>query len=154
MRVLGLDFGSVRIGVAVSDPTGTIAQPLEVIPHRGFRSVVARIRSLIAAHQVDKIVVGLPRRLDGQEQKEAVAVRVFAARLQAAVSVPVEFADERLSTAEAERAMIEADASRAQRRSARDAVAAALILQTYLDRTRDEGRRSNVESRDDQKRDA
>jgi len=134
VRILGLDFGPVRIGAALSDPSATIAQALEVIPHRGSRQVLGRIRELIAEHDVDRIVVGLPLRLDGREGKEAAAVRAFVAKLQRALSMPVEFADERLSTAEAEKTMIEAGARREQRRGARDAVAAALILQTYLDR--------------------
>ena len=134
MRVLGLDWGQVRIGVALSDPSGTIAQALEVIPHRGFRQVLGRVQELIAEHDVDRIVVGLPMRLDGGEGKEAAAVREFVAKLHIAVPVPVDVADERLSTAEAEKTMIEAGARRSQRRGARDAVAAALILQTYLDR--------------------
>jgi putative Holliday junction resolvase len=134
VRALGLDFGHVRIGVALSDPTSTIAQPLEVIPHRGFTQVLARIQELITEHDVDRIVVGLPLRLDGREREEAAKVRAFVSKLQDAVPVVVELADERLSTAEAEKVMIEADARRSRRRQARDAVAAALILQTYLDR--------------------
>lgn len=134
MRALGLDFGHVRIGVALSDPTGTIAQALEVIPHRGFRQVLGRIEELIKEYNVDRIVVGLPLGLDGKERKETAIVRTFVAKLQSAVSVPVELADERLSTVEAEKIMIEADIRRAQRRETRDSVAAALVLQTYLDR--------------------
>jgi putative Holliday junction resolvase len=134
VRALGLDFGHVRIGVALSDPTRTIAQPLEVIPHRGFTQVLARIQELITEHDVDRIVVGLPLRLDGREREEAAKVRAFVGKLQDAVPVVVELADERLSTAEAEKVMIEADVRRSRRRQARDAVAAALILQTYLDR--------------------
>ncbi len=136
MRVLGLDYGRVRVGVALSDPTGTIAQVLEVIPHRGFAQVSARIRELVSAHQVDRIVLGLPRSLDGRERDEAAAVRSFARKLQSVLSMPVEFADERLSTAAAERALVSANERRARRRRVRDAVAAALILQTYLDRHR------------------
>ncbi len=139
MRILGLDLGQVRIGVALSDPSGTIAQALEVIPHHGFRQVLGRIRELIAQHDVDRIVVGLPLRLDGHEGEGAAAVRAFVAKLQRAVPVPVEFADERLSTAEAEKTMIEAGARRVQRRSVRDAVAAALILQTHLDKVNAQG---------------
>lgn len=140
MRILGLDIGHRRIGVALSDPTGTIAQALEVVPNRGFRQVAARIRQLVAEHQIDRIVVGLPLRLDGREGEEARSARAFAAKLQSAVAVAVDLADERLSTAEAERTMLEADASRQTRRRQRDAVAAALILQTHLDRIRNEGR--------------
>lgn len=145
MRALGLDFGRVRIGLALSDPTGTIAQALEVIPHRGFVQVLSRIRDLIAEHDVERIVVGLPLRMDTQEREEAATVRAFVSKLQAAVAVPVELVDERLSTAEAEKVMLEADAGRAKRRQTRDAVAAALILQTYLDRGKAEGQRSKDE---------
>lgn len=137
MRVLAVDLGSSRVGVALSDPTGTIAQPLEVILRRGRAGVIGRIAGLVDQHQVDRIVVGLPLRMDGTEGAEAAAARVFAARLAEAVAVPVEMHDERLSTAEAERAMLEGDASRARRRARRDAVAAALILQSYLEKPRD-----------------
>lgn len=149
MRILALDLGQKRIGVALSDPTGTIAQPFEVIPGRGLRQVAARIRALVEAHEVSVIVLGLPLRLDGREGEEAAKARVFAKKLQSLVSIPVELVDERLSTVEAERAMLETDESRARRRARRDAVAAALILQTYLDRRKDVGRGSKVESQHD-----
>lgn len=140
MRVLGIDVGTQRIGVALSDPTGTIAQSLAVIPRAGWNAVLAEIRRLVDAHGVERIVVGLPLRLDATEGDAAREARVFAARVAAAVPVPVEMQDERLSTAEAERAMVAQDVRREERRRRRDAVAAAVFLQTYLDRQRGEGK--------------
>lgn len=136
MRILALDVGSARIGVAVSDPSGTIAQAVAVIPRRGWRRVRADIEAQVAACGAERIVVGLPLRLDGTEGASAVEARAFAEKLQASLGVPVELQDERLSTAAAERAMIHGGARRARRRVTRDAVAAALFLQTYLDRRR------------------
>lgn len=132
-RILALDLGTRRIGVALSDPTGTIASALEVMPAEGRARTMARVGELVQTHGVARILVGLPIRLDGTEGAEARSARQFAAALQQEIGVPVELLDERLSTAEAERTMIEADASRARRRERRDAVAAALLLQRYLD---------------------
>lgn len=136
LRVLGLDVGERRIGVAMSDPTGTIAQSLAVLSRTPWKSVVARVQALVAEQDVGEIVVGLPLRLDGTEGPAAAQARTFADRLRDEVPVPVVLYDERLSTAEAERTMVAADASRRRRRERRDAVAAALILQGYLDRPR------------------
>lgn len=133
MRVLGIDVGTHRIGVALSDPTGMIAQSLTVIPRAGWQAVLSEIRDLVARHGVERIVVGLPRRLDATEGEAARQARAFARRVSAAVGVPVEMQDERLSTAEAERVMVAGEVRRARRQRRRDAVAAALILQRYLD---------------------
>jgi len=136
MRVLALDLGARRIGVAVSDPTGTIAQGLEVVDRRSGGNVIAQIRRRVEELRVERIVVGLPLRMDGTEGAEAEKVRRFVTRLQAEVGVPIDVQDERLSSAEAEQLLIAGDVSRARRRRTRDAVAAALILQTYLARQR------------------
>ncbi len=136
MRILALDLGARRIGVAISDSTGTIAQGLEVIDRQAGGNVLTQIRRRVAANLVERIVVGLPLRMDGTEGVEAEKVRRFVNRLREVVGVPVDVQDERLSSAEADRIMIAADVSRARRRRRRDAVAAALILQTYLDRRR------------------
>lgn len=136
MRALGIDVGTRRVGVAVSDPTGTIAQGLTVLPRTSWTAVLARVRALVAELGVERVVVGLPLRMDGSEGPAAAQARAFAGRLRAELQVPVVMQDERLSTAEAERTMISGDASRRHRRERRDAVAAALILQQYLDRRR------------------
>lgn len=135
-RLLGIDVGTRRIGVALSDPTGTIAQSLTVLPRRSWEQILGAIAALIREHHVAAVIVGLPVRLDGGEGEAAAGARKFAERLRATVEVPVMLEDERLSTAEAERVMIEADVRRSARRARRDAVAAALILQRYLDRRR------------------
>lgn len=135
-RLLGIDIGTRRIGIALSDPTGTIAQSLTVLPRRSWEQILGAIAGLIREHHVSAVIVGLPVRLDGGEGEAAAGARKFAERLRAAVEVPVMLEDERLSTAEAERVMIEADVGRSARRARRDAVAAALILQRHLDRGR------------------
>ncbi|MGH2349787.1 MAG: Holliday junction resolvase RuvX [bacterium] len=145
MRTLAVDLGTKRVGTALSDPTGTIASALEVIPAEGRARVTARIAHLVTTFGVSRIIVGLPTRLDGTEGAEARRARQFAAALQQEIGIPVELLDERLSTAEAERVMLEADASRARRRERRDAVAAALILQRYLDGQRREQGTGNRE---------
>ncbi|HEV8354927.1 MAG TPA: Holliday junction resolvase RuvX [bacterium] len=149
MRILALDMGTRRIGAALSDPTGTIASALEVIPADSRARVIARVARLVATHDVARVIIGLPIRLDGTEGAEARRARQFAAALQQEIGLPVELLDERLSTAEAERAMLEADASRARRRERRDAVAAALILRRYLDGQRREQEPGNREQAED-----
>jgi putative Holliday junction resolvase len=139
-RILALDLGTRRIGVALSDPTQTIASPLEVIPVISRARVRVRVSVLVHTHDAERVIVGLPTRLDGTEGVEARRARQFAAALQQEIGIPVELLDERLTTAEAERAMLEADASRFTRRERRDAVAAALLLQRYLDAHRGEQR--------------
>ena len=136
MRVLALDLGDKRIGVAISQLGGALALPDGVITRRSWSHVIAEIRARLDAVQADRIVVGLPLRMDGTEGPAAVAVRKFVQRLQATVSVPIHVQDERLSTSEAERSLIAADVRRRRRRAVRDAAAAAIILQTYLDRRR------------------
>lgn len=136
MRILALDLGDQRIGLALSDPTGTIAQELGVIARRPERDALAEIRRRAQEVKVERIVVGLPLRMDGTEGAEAEKAHRFISRLQRVIDIPVDVQDERLTTVEAERLLISDDASRARRRQRRDAVAAALILRTYLDRHR------------------
>ena len=131
-RILGVDVGSVRVGVALSDPLGITGQPLCVI-ERKRQDVFARLAELVQEHEVEQVVVGYPVRLDGTIGPAAEAVDAFIAELEKRVSVKVTRFDERLSTAAAERSMIEAGARRVTRRANIDKVAAALILQSYLD---------------------
>jgi putative Holliday junction resolvase len=134
MRLLGVDPGERRIGLAVSDPEGKVATPVEVMDVGGVEdaagAVLARARELGA----EGIVVGMPVTLRGEVGPAAERVAQFVEELRAAGELPVTVYDERLSTAEAERAMLEAGASRRARRESLDKVAAALILQAYLDR--------------------
>lgn len=138
MRVLGIDVGSHRIGLALSDPTGMIAQSLTVIPRTGWRPMLEQLQRIITEHRVERVVVGLPLRMDGKEGDAALDAKAFAERLQRILKIPVVLQDERLSTAEAERALVAQDIRREKRRTRRDAVAAALFLQTYLDKQRHE----------------
>ena len=133
-RFLGLDIGERRIGVAVSDELGTIASPVGMI--RRDRDVAAEVRDLIAEYGAVRVVAGLPIGMSGREGPQAQTVRAFVDNLAAALEVPVEFYDERLSTAVAERSLIAGGTRRAKRRDKVDAVAAAVILQGYLDHQR------------------
>ncbi len=132
-RVLGLDPGARRIGVAVSDPTGTIATPLATIENRGEAPVLSELRRLLRDTQADGVVVGLPVRTDGREGPEAQAARAWAERLARALNLPVALWDERLTTAGAERALIESGVRREKRRSVIDQAAAQWMLQSFLD---------------------
>lgn len=138
-RVLAVDYGRRRLGLALSDPLGWTAQPLAVVPRRDPEADLKRIAEVCRAHGVARVVVGLPVRLHGAPGPEAEEALRFAERLRARLGLPVETWDERLTTREAERRLVEADLSRARRRARVDAVAAALILQGYLDRRRRAG---------------
>ncbi|MDD2554432.1 MAG: Holliday junction resolvase RuvX [Desulfotomaculaceae bacterium] len=134
MRVLGLDLGDKRIGVALSDPMGWTAQGWAVITSAGgAKSDIRRIKEIVEKHEVERIVVGLPLNMDGSTGPRAEKARGFADRLARVLSLPVELWDERLTTVEAERLLIEADMKRARRRQVIDKMAAVLILQNYLD---------------------
>lgn len=133
MKLMGIDYGKRRIGVAVSDETGTLALPLEQVGAEPLAGACERIATLVCERGVERIVVGMPRNMDGSYGPAAEAVRAFITELKKAVSTGIATWDERLSTAQAERAMLEADYSRKRRRAQRDALAAQLILQNYLD---------------------
>lgn len=133
MRIMALDVGDKRIGVAISDPQGLIAQSLMVIERRGMTHDLGTLGNLIRAHQVEKIVVGLPRRLDGTLGTQAAKAQAFGEEVQKQLEIPVVFWDERLTTAQAERLLIEAGVKREARKKRIDAVAATLLLQSYLD---------------------
>ena len=131
-RVLGLDLGTRRIGVAVSDPTGTIATPLLTISHPSLRRDLELVADLCRTHAITRIVVGWPRNMDGTVGPAARRAEEFAEKLRRTLRLPVDLWDERLSTVASERALLQGDVRRRQRRDLRDRVAAALILQTYL----------------------
>ncbi len=135
-RILALDYGERRIGMAISDATGTIARPLEMLLVSSPAEIVGPLRKIIAEESVERIVIGLPLNMDGSEGTSAHAARALGALLGRELGLPVELQDERLTTVRAERAMLEADMSRAKRAKRRDTMAAQFILQTYLERTR------------------
>ena len=135
-RVLALDLGSRRLGLALSDAGGTVATPLLTIAHSDRRRDLGEIAKVAAMHRVDRIVVGWPRNMDGTSGPVAKRAEAFAAALRRMVQIPVDMWDERLTTAAAERALRASNVRRTRRRAVRDQVAAALILQSYLDARR------------------
>lgn len=132
MRVLGLDIGSKTIGVAVSDELGMTAQGLKIIKRRAKGDDLMEILAIIAQLNVEKIVVGLPKNMNGTLGKQADTVLEWIEMLKNKISIPVETWDERLSTVEASRTLLQADLSRKKRREVIDKLAAVLILQGYL----------------------
>lgn len=132
--LLGLDLGTVTIGVATSDRLLTAATPLLTIRRTKFGADAARILDLAGKHETGGIVLGLPRNMDGSEGPRAQSARAFARNLERLTPLPITFWDERLSTVAAERALIAADTSRKRRAEVIDAVAASYILQGLLDR--------------------
>jgi len=131
-RILALDPGTKRIGVALSDEMRWIAQPLETFERRTLDADVAHIGKLIRDHEVGQVIMGMPLRLDGRMGPEAERVEKFKAYLEEALSISVIAWDERLTSKSAEAMLIEADVSRRKRRGAIDRVAAAILLQSYL----------------------
>lgn len=132
-KLLGLDYGDRRIGVATSDVFGWTAQALETIDRRGTGSEFERIRELVAEHEIGEIVVGLPKNMNGSVGPRGEICIEFADKLREQFEMPVHLWDERLTTVSAERVLIEGDVSRKKRKGIVDKMAAALILQNFLD---------------------
>ncbi|HYY80728.1 MAG TPA: Holliday junction resolvase RuvX [Actinomycetes bacterium] len=138
-RVLGLDVGSRRLGVAVSDPTGTVASPLATLARRTPGEDARALASLAAEHEARVVVVGLPVTLAGREGPAARAVRAYLEQLRSRLpELDFRLADERLSTVAAERALVGGGVRRRARRAVVDQVAASLFLQAWLDATREQ----------------
>jgi putative Holliday junction resolvase len=133
MRILGLDYGSKRIGVAVCDELGITAQGLSTIPRKNRRQDLEEIASFIRTYNAEKIVIGYPIRLDGTEGIQCEKVSKFASILESTFSLPVIKWDETLSTKAAEEILIRANIARKRRKNIVDKLAASLILQGYLD---------------------
>jgi len=133
VRILALDHGTVRIGVAVSDELKMIASPLEYIPAERLETVLERVCDIITQKDVGQIIVGMPRNMDGSYGPAAEAVRAFVERLRAALTLPIRTWDERLTSAQANRMLIEGNVRRKDRKQVVDKMAAAILLQSYLD---------------------
>lgn len=136
MRALGVDFGEKRIGLAVSDPSNTIATPLDTLTRRARKRVpIHRMAEIASSHDVTQVVVGLPLGLDGHENEWCEKVRAMATSLGERLDVPVAYVDERLTSVRAERALREVGLRRQDRRDKTrvDRAAAQLILQAWLD---------------------
>lgn len=140
VRVLGLDIGTKRIGVAVSDELGFTAQGVETLVCKDTDSDLERITQLVGKYGAEEVVVGVPYNMNGSEGPQARKVKELIGLISVRVGVPVHEWDERLSTVAAERILLEADLSRAKRRKVIDKVAAVIILQGYLDRLHAGGR--------------
>jgi putative Holliday junction resolvase len=133
MRILALDHGTKRIGVALSDPLGVIAQPVGFWDAEPFGSFLERLRATLSEKEVALILVGMPRNMDGSYGPAALKAQEFIAALKNAVPQPVQAWDERLTSVQANRALIEGGATRRQRKEKVDSLAAAVLLQSYLD---------------------
>ncbi len=133
MRILALDPGTVRIGVALSDELKMLATPLQALPAEPFADVVERLRRLIREKEVELILVGLPRNMDGSYGPAALKVQEFVAALRSALTVPIQTWDERLTSVQAHRYLDQSGVRARHRREKVDPMAAAILLQSYLD---------------------
>jgi putative pre-16S rRNA nuclease len=133
MRILALDHGTKRVGVAISDELKIIAQPLEYIPAEPFADFLQRLKDLLREKQVELVLIGMPRNMDGSYGPAALKVQDFAAALKNAVTVPIQTWDERLTSVQANRYLIEGNVRRDKRKQKVDKMAAAILLQSYLD---------------------
>lgn len=140
---MGIDVGTVRVGIALSDELGLTARPFATVRRGGDRVTARRIRDLAAENAVDRIVVGLPLGLDGQEQRSSADARRLAGVLDEETAIETVVWDERLTTVQAERALIEGNVRREKRRAVIDQVAAALMLQSFLDFERSRAQEGN-----------
>lgn len=129
-----MDVGDVRIGVAVSDPLGSMALPRDTIERKSLQDDLARLRDIVAEVKAVRIVAGLPLTLEGERGPQAEKVLAFVEEVKRELAIEVVLQDERFSTKSVERALIQADVSRKKRKSVVDKLAAQQILQTYLDR--------------------
>ncbi|MBP2058571.1 putative Holliday junction resolvase [Lactobacillus colini] len=140
MRLLGLDIGSKTVGVAISDPLGITAQEVETIPidESKFNFGMRRIRRLVREYNVDGFVLGLPKNMDGSEGRSVQRSRNYGKRLEAKFGLPIHYSDERLTTIEANRILVEQAGmhDRHDRKKVIDQMAAVLILQNYLETIR------------------
>ncbi|HYG35111.1 MAG TPA: Holliday junction resolvase RuvX [Clostridia bacterium] len=133
MRILALDHGTKRIGIAISDELKMIAQPLEFVPADPFADFLGRLKEILQAKEVELILVGMPRNMNGSYGPAALKVEEFVAALKTAVTIPIKTWDERLTTAQANRFLIQGNVRRDKRKEKVDKMAAAILLQSYLD---------------------
>jgi putative Holliday junction resolvase len=136
MRILGIDYGTKRLGLSLSDEDEILASPLPVHVRTKLAEDLSFLAQLVRENKVGRIVLGLPLNMNGSQGEMAQTVQEFAKQVQQACNVPIVLFDERLTTSEAERVLIQADISRKKRKNLRDGLAAVLILQGYLDSQR------------------
>jgi len=133
MRILALDHGTKRIGIALSDELKMIAQPLEFVPADPIQEFFGRLKQIIREKEVEMILIGMPRNMDGSYGPAALKVQEFIAVLKDKVAIPIKAWDERLTSAQAQRFLIQGGVRRAERKQKVDKMAAAILLQSYLD---------------------
>ena len=133
MRILAIDHGTKRMGIAISDELKMMAHPAEFILAEPFSDFLTRLKELLRDKEVEMILVGMPRNMNGSYGPAALKVQDFVAALKGAVTVPIETWDERLTSAQANRFLIEGNVRREQRKEKVDKMAAAILLQSYLD---------------------
>lgn len=133
MRILALDHGTRRIGVAISDELKMIAQPLEFIPAEPFEAFVGRLKQILNEKEVELVLVGMPRNMDGSYGSAAQKVNEFIAALRNEIPLPIKTWDERLTSAQANRILIQGNVRRDKRKKTVDKMAAAILLQSYLE---------------------
>ncbi|MDD2352832.1 MAG: Holliday junction resolvase RuvX [Candidatus Caldatribacteriota bacterium] len=138
MKILGIDMGERRIGLALSDPLGYTAQGLNTVQIKNPEDVCDKLMDVIKEKKVELLVFGLPKNMNGTLGPQAKKVQEYADKLKQLSGLPVDFEDERLSTVSAEQVLLMADQSRAKRKKAIDRMAAVIILQSYLDRNRNQ----------------
>jgi len=133
VRILAIDHGTKRMGIAISDELQVIAQPVEFIPAEPFADFLTRLKGLLRDKEVELIVVGMPRNMNGSYGPAALKVQDFVAALKNAVTVPIRTWDERLTSAQANRFLLEGNVRREKRKEKVDQMAAAILLQSFLD---------------------
>ena len=133
MRILAIDHGTVRMGIAVSDELKMIAHPMEYIPAEPFADFLARLKEILRDKEVELVLVGMPRNMDGSYGQAALKVQEFVTALKDAITVPIRTWDERLTSAQANRFLIQGNVRREKRKEKVDSMAAAILLQSYLD---------------------
>ena len=133
MRVLAIDHGTKRMGIAISDPSGMIAQPLEFILAEPFKDFLTRLKEILREKEVELILVGMPRNMDGSYGPAAAKVQEFVAVLKENIVTPIKTWDERLTSAQANRFLLQANVRRQERKEKVDKAAAAILLQSFLD---------------------
>ena len=138
MKILGIDMGERRIGLALSDPLGYTAQGLNTVQIKNPEDICDKLMDVIKEKKVELLVFGLPKNMNGTLGPQAKKVQEYADKLKQLSGLPVDFEDERLSTVSAEQVLLMADQSRAKRKKAIDRMAAVIILQSYLDRNRNQ----------------
>ena len=133
MRVIAIAHGTVRMGIAISDELKMIAQPLEFIPAEPFSGFLDRFKALLQEYEVELVLLGMPRNMDGSYGEASIKVREFEAVLKKSITIPIKTFDERLTSVQANRALTEGKAKKKKKRQSVDAMAAAILRQSYLD---------------------